>query len=366
VAQEEIYSYKSDNGEKMSMTLFLLLTQTASNLIAARSSISVIHLVKSKAIGNKHLYKRKQSDVSPVPAADTSLNYRLFAITSFLSMAAMFASNDALRFLSYPIQSLGKSCKIIPIMLMGVLVERRTFTKQQYVGALLITVGVVYINLSEINGKSGSQEERSGTIYGICLLVLSLVCDGLVGACQGIINASDPNKYMKPDALHTMYLMNAFATGFIFPVAYLSGQLIEGIKYLFHSPEMLKLLIAFNLYATLGQFFIFLTITQFSPLICTTITTSRKFITILLSVFRFGHKLTFMQWVAVFVVFFGLFIELFSKRKPKKYESIIEVSDDWRPLSVSSSHDSRSSSHDSRSPSRLIVRRTTGVLTLPP
>lgn len=235
-------------------------------------------------------------------------------------MAAMFASNDALRFLSYPIQSLGKSCKIIPIMIMGVLVERRTFTRQQCTGAFLITLGVIYINLSEINGRSRTEEERSGTIYGVCLLLISLICDGLVGACQGIINASDPDKYFKPDALQTMYLMNAFASVFILPPALISGQLFHGIKYLYHSPHMLKLLIAFNLYASLGQFFIFLTITQFSPLICTTITTSRKFITILLSVFRFGHKLSALQWVAVCVVFFGLFLELCSKRQNKHHD----------------------------------------------
>jgi UDP-galactose transporter B1 len=231
-------------------------------------------------------------------------------------MAAMFASNDALRFLSYPIQSLGKSCKIIPVMIMGVLVERRTFTRQQYIGAFLITLGVIYVNFSEINRKS-RPEERSGTLYGVCLLLFSLICDGLVGACQGIINASDPNKFFKPDALETMYLMNSFASLFILPPAVISGQLFDGVKYLCHSPAMLKLLTAFNVCASLGQFFVFLTITEFSPLICTTVTTSRKFITILLSVFRFGHKLSSLQWLAVFVVFFGLFLELCSKRQIK-------------------------------------------------
>jgi len=272
-------------------------------------------------------------------------------------MAAMFASNDALRFLSYPIQSLGKSCKIIPVMIMGVMVERRTFTRQQCIGAFLITLGVIYINFSEINGKS-RPEERSATLYGVSLLLFSLICDGLVGACQGIINASDPNKFFKPDALETMYLMNSFASLFILPPAVISGQLFDGVKYLYHSPAMLKLLTAFNVCASLGQFFVFLTITEFSPLICTTITTSRKFITILLSVFRFGHKLSSLQWLAVFVVFFGLFLELCSKRQIKHINQTDFQKEGNSPNTLASVEGSCTSSP--RSMSNLKIRKNIG------
>ena len=34
-------------------------------------------------------------------------------------VAAMAASNEALRYVSYPTQVLGKSCKMVPVMLMG-------------------------------------------------------------------------------------------------------------------------------------------------------------------------------------------------------------------------------------------------------
>ena len=74
-----------------------------------------------------------------------------------------------------------------------------------------------------------------------------------------------------------------------------------------------KLLLQLNLSASLGQVFIFLTIHHFSPLTCTTVTTTRKFFTILLSVYKFGHVLDVWQWCSVGLVFGGLYLEIVAK-----------------------------------------------------
>ena len=74
--------------------------------------------------------------------------------------------------------------------------------------------------------------------------------------------------------------------------------------------------------SALGQNFIFYTITGPGPLACTTITTTRKFFTILASVLLYPeNSLSSVQWCSVFIVFFGLFIELedkYQKNKTKK------------------------------------------------
>jgi UDP-galactose transporter B1 len=200
-------------------------------------------------------------------------------------------------------------------MVMGILIERRTYTKHQFLGAGVITAGILAFNFSELH-RTDAKEKDSGddTLYGITLLLASIALDGVVGAFQGLLNASDPTKYHRPDALETMFLMNGYYVLYLFPLTLLSGQLYSGFHYMYAAPEMVQLVILFNLSSAAGQFFIFLTITEFSPLVCTTITTSRKFCSILLSVFRFGHILTSVQWVAISSVFFGLFLELCSKR----------------------------------------------------
>jgi UDP-galactose transporter B1 len=55
------------------------------------------------------------------------------------------------------------------------------------------------------------------------------------------------------------------------------------------------------------------------PLVCTTITTTRKFFTILISVFlNPNNSLTQAQWGAVGLVFLGLSAELYEKYEKKK------------------------------------------------
>lgn len=55
-------------------------------------------------------------------------------------------------------------------------------------------------------------------------------------------------------------------------------------------------LLAFSLASAVGQNFIFYTITSFNPLVMTTITTTRKFFTIVFSVIFYGHAIGTRQW----------------------------------------------------------------------
>ena len=67
-----------------------------------------------------------------------------------------------------------------------------------------------------------------------------------------------------------------------------------------------------------GQVFIFYTITGPGPLVCTTITTTRKFFTILLSVMlNPNNHLNNNQWIAVGLVFLGLGGEIAGKYQAK-------------------------------------------------
>ena len=51
-----------------------------------------------------------------------------------------------------------------------------------------------------------------------------------------------------------------------------------------------------SLASTLGQNFIYLAISSFNPLVCTTISTTQRFFTIIFSVLMFGHRIAAHQW----------------------------------------------------------------------
>lgn len=96
------------------------------------------------------------------------------------------------------------------------------------------------------------------------------------------------------------------------------------IVYLNEHPDLWQTLIAFALTSAFGQLFVFYTIRTFDSLVLTTITTTRKFFTIVLSVVWYGHSLNSRQWGSVGIVFAGLVLDAYMgdmEKRKKKAES---------------------------------------------
>eukprot|EP00558_Chaetoceros_sp_UNC1202_P014015 CAMPEP_0197243724 /NCGR_PEP_ID=MMETSP1429-20130617/9086_1 /TAXON_ID=49237 /ORGANISM="Chaetoceros sp., Strain UNC1202" /LENGTH=243 /DNA_ID=CAMNT_0042703989 /DNA_START=182 /DNA_END=913 /DNA_ORIENTATION=+ len=228
----------------------------------------------------------------------------------------MTASNEALTYVSYPTAVLAKSSKLIPCMIVGLLLERKTFSFDEWLSAALITGGIATFNLSRMSDK---EEDGNDSAYGLFLLFFSLAMDGLLASCQNFLKQEN-RKYRAPLALESMLFVNAYACIFMFPLSIWSGQFANGIKLLnLETPaeddevSIAWTIVLLNMTAAAGQIFIFFTIQLFSPLMCTTITTTRKFFTIILSVWKFGHHFTSLQWSAIIMVFSGLYLAIISK-----------------------------------------------------
>lgn len=106
---------------------------------------------------------------------------KYYASSSLAYLLAMVSSNMALRWVAYPMQVVAKSAKPIPVMLLGVLLGRKSYTLRKYMFVLLIVIGVVLFMFKE--GKTNSsplENERLGQL----LLIMSLTMDGLIGAIQ--------------------------------------------------------------------------------------------------------------------------------------------------------------------------------------
>ena len=163
-------------------------------------------------------------------------------------------------------------------------------------------MGIVLFNLSRLSSAS---DDKQDSLHGLILLVVSLYMDGFLGSCQGLLKRSDlRGKRRPPTAMETMLYVNVYALVWIVPVAIQTGEWADGMSRL---DEIKHGMILLNATAASGQIFIFLTLTWFSPLICTTITTTRKFFTILVSVVHFGHVFSAAQWSAIVLVFGGLY-----------------------------------------------------------
>jgi len=163
--------------------------------------------------------------------------------------------------------------------------------------------------------KSKKEEAQSTEDFswGLFLVIASLTFDGLTQT-QTDIN----HKKSKRDFAYISMFTNNFL-GLIFSGSmYVFGVLTEGDNThtrIMESPEMLKECIIWAFAGTMGQIFIFLTISMFNCYLLTIITTTRKFFSVVYSNFRFGHNFDSTQWVGASIVMICTFAELLGKKK---------------------------------------------------
>ena len=184
---------------------------------------------------------------------------------AFSYIGAMYSSNLALNYMSYPAQSLAKSCKMVPVMLMRIVVVGQRYQLHEYVQVLVITAGICSFMLFEDGAKSGKETSLIG--FGLCLV--SLLLDGFTGPTQERINAQH-----RPSMAQMMFFLNFWAILLVLTLLLLTGQLWTGLHFFAKYPEVLPEVAVFSLLSALGQAAILVTVLNFNSLILTTITTS--------------------------------------------------------------------------------------------
>lgn len=214
----------------------------------------------------------------------------------------------ALRWVPYPTQVVAKAAKPIPVMILGVLLGKKSYSMRKYLFVLLIVIGVILFMYKE--GKV-NQSSAESTGLGELLLFLSLSMDGLTGAIQERMRAA-----ARPSAQHMMLAMNFWSTMITGVALVLTGEGKSFLEFTFRHPELLTHLAALALTGAIGQLFIFMMVSGFGPLPCSIVTTTRKFFTVLFSVLFFGNVITGRQWLGTVLVFSGLFADMFLGKKP--------------------------------------------------
>lgn len=113
---------------------------------------------------------------------DTTTHF-FYGFSALSYLTAMVSSNRALQHVSYPTQVIAKSCKPIPVMIIGVFYARKRYSILKYFFVFMIVLGVG-IFMYNPNKTSGAPIQQSRTFIGELLLLLSLTCDGFTGAFQ--------------------------------------------------------------------------------------------------------------------------------------------------------------------------------------
>ncbi|XP_078429641.1 UDP-galactose transporter 3 [Wolffia australiana] len=230
---------------------------------------------------------------------------------------------EALKYISYPAQVLAKSSKMIPVMLMGTFLYGIRYTLLEYICTLLVAGGVSSFALMKTSSKTMSKLAHPNAPLGYGLCFLNLAFDGFTNATQDSIS----EKYPKTTAWDIMLGMNLWGT--LYNVACMfgwgGGGGLAAVRFCQEHPEAAWDVLVYCLCGAVGQNFIFLTISRFGSLANTTITTTRKFMSIVVSSLLSGNPLSSGQWGSVVMVFAGLSYQIFLKwRKVRSIQKKIK------------------------------------------
>ncbi|GBN78917.1 Solute carrier family 35 member B1 [Araneus ventricosus] len=223
-----------------------------------------------------------------------------YAICGLSYLGAMVSSNMALQHVNYPTQVVGKSCKPIPVMILGVLIGKKKYPLAKYFYVFTIVVGVCLFMYKDKPATSEVDDDSPLLGMGEILLLISLTLDGITGAIQDRMRAEYQSK-----SGHMMYNINLWSTLVLGIVVFVTGEIWGFLMFVEKYPYVMYNMLGFSIMSALGQVFIYLVVSEFGPLLCSIITTTRKFFTVLGSVFLFGNTLMPRQWFGTALVFTG-------------------------------------------------------------
>jgi solute carrier family 35 (adenosine 3'-phospho 5'-phosphosulfate transporter), member B2 len=226
------------------------------------------------------------------------------ALSNTLSSWSQYAS---LKYVSFPVQTVFKSSKIIPVMVMGKCLKGTNYPYTQYVEAVLITAGVaIFSILSKASDKNPATLEV--TVIGLLYLITYVFFDSFTSQWQDKVYTQYGRANV--DVYQMMLGVNVSAICITTAGLILSGDLPVLIEFFHANPDAIRYNIITAITSTTGQLCIFYTIKEFGPIVFTIIMTTRQMFSICLSAIIFGHYISPKAACGAVLVFAVLFYQI--------------------------------------------------------
>jgi solute carrier family 35 (adenosine 3'-phospho 5'-phosphosulfate transporter), member B2 len=223
------------------------------------------------------------------------------ALSNTMSSWSQYAS---LKYVSFPVQTVFKSSKIIPVMVMGKFLKGSSYPIGQYIEALMITIGVAIFSIASKTPKGEATTEVKGLIF----LVMYVCFDSFTAQWQDKIYQQYGKKNV--DAYQMMLGVNSSAICITTAGLILTGDFPIVWEFLAANPVVLRYNIITAITSASGQLCIFYTIKEFGPIVFTIIMTTRQLFSICISSVVFGHPISLKAFCGAALVFTIIFYQI--------------------------------------------------------
>lgn len=191
--------------------------------------------------------------IIPQPIHKTPL-YK-YSFCSLSNTMSSWCQYEALKFISFPTHVLAKASKVIPVMLMSWFISGKTYSRNEYLSALLISIGMALF----LTGNSHYNNDANYTsLSGYILLVGYMVCDAFTSNWQKELF----NSY-NMTSVQAMFGPNLFSCLFTMASLLEQQSLYASLLFMSEFPGFLWDCIILSLCSAVGQLFICHTINVF-------------------------------------------------------------------------------------------------------
>ena len=212
--------------------------------------------------------RKSPSDLPIFPSKTIVWPLGLVAVVSAMSSPFGYASLQHVDYITF---ILAKSCKLLPVMFLHVTLYRKKYPFYKYAVVALVTSGVAVFTLHQSEGSKKKKGAEGNSMYGLMLLGINLLFDGLTNATQDDIYARF-RPYAGQQMMCALNLMSTFLTScFLLLSPYLvhsglgqylgmdlkgAGELQDALSFIKLHPAVGWDILGFAACGAMGQVFI--------------------------------------------------------------------------------------------------------------
>eukprot|EP00405_Crypthecodinium_cohnii_P012648 CAMPEP_0206425674 /NCGR_PEP_ID=MMETSP0324_2-20121206/3930_1 /ASSEMBLY_ACC=CAM_ASM_000836 /TAXON_ID=2866 /ORGANISM="Crypthecodinium cohnii, Strain Seligo" /LENGTH=366 /DNA_ID=CAMNT_0053890497 /DNA_START=49 /DNA_END=1149 /DNA_ORIENTATION=+ len=218
-----------------------------------------------------------------------------------VSASNVFASScqyEALKHVSFAVQMLGKSFKMLPVMLWGLILSGKVYSLQDWFIAMAVTGGVTEFLMT---GPTQANTDTPSQFTGYLWLLAFLALDGLTSTMQERLF-----KEHRTTKFNQMFYINGLSSIVSLMTLLSTGTFSPAFTFFLARPQFMVDALTLSSSAVAGQFFIYSQVQMFGALVLAATMNVRQIVSILLSYLTYHHYITGLQILGLVIVFAAL------------------------------------------------------------
>ncbi|GLJ12181.1 hypothetical protein SUGI_0186090 [Cryptomeria japonica] len=239
--------------------------------------------------------------------------YGAISLSNILTTTCQY---EALKYVSFPVQTLAKCAKMIPVMVWGTIIMQKRYIGRDYLLAVFVTAGcAVFILYPASEDITPYNTGKESSFWGIFLMLGYLGFDGFTSTFQDKLF-----KGYNMEIYNQIFYTTLCSCAISMIGLFIQGHFLPAINFVLQHKDCFFDIALLSMVATASQFFISYTIRTFGALTFATIMTTRQLVSILLSCIWFAHPLSWVQWIGAGLVFGSLYFKNFFNAQRKKFD----------------------------------------------